>query len=186
MGKVKNAIIIVILIGLVGGYYFYLSNYKSTEEETVVTAVQDVLLKNLDNDYPPTPREVLKYYSDIAKCLCNEDYTEQQFEQMADKLLALYDEELVENNPRDEYIQTLRKDIDEFVQNGYSIVSYTTSKSTDVEEFTADGRMCARMYCTYSVKSGADYTSSRQVFILRRESETGRWKILGFDLVIPE
>ena len=98
MGKAKKAIIVVILVALVGGYYFYLSNYNGKEEETVVTAVQDVLLKNLDDDYPPTPREVLKYYSDITKCLYNEEYTESQLEQMADKLLALFDTELAENN----------------------------------------------------------------------------------------
>ncbi|MDE6983891.1 MAG: hypothetical protein K2O99_05055 [Lachnospiraceae bacterium] len=186
MGKAKKAAIIIILVVLVGGYYFYLTNFRYAEGETVVTAVQDVLLKNLDNDYPPTPREVLKYYSDITKCLYNEDYTEQQLEQMADKLLALYDEELAANNPREQYIQDLKKDVTEFLQNGYSIVSYTTSKSTDVEEFSQDGRKCARMYCTYSVKTGADYKSSKQVFILRRETETGRWKILGFELVNPE
>lgn len=186
MGKAKKAVIIVILVALVGGYYFYLSNYKTTEDETIVTAVQNVLLKNLDNDYPPTPREVLKYYSDVAKCLYNENYTQQQLEQMADQLLKIYDAELVENNPREQYIQDLKKDVSEFMENGYSILSYTTSKSTDVEEFTLDGRKCARMYCTYSVKAGADYKSSRQVFILRREQETGRWKILGFDLVVSE
>ena len=180
MGKAKKAIIVVILVALVGGYYFYLSNYNGKEEETVVTAVQDVLLKNLDDDYPPTPREVLKYYSDITKCLYNEEYTESQLEQMADKLLALFDTELAENNPRDQYIMDLKNEVKEFEENGYTIMSYTVSKSTDVEEFTEDGRKCARMYCTYSVKSGANYVSSKQVFILRRETETGRWKILGF------
>ncbi len=179
MGKAKKAIIVVILVALVGGYYFYLSNYNGKEEETVVTAVQDVLLKNLDDDYPPTPREVLKYYSDITKCLYNEEYTESQLEQMADKLLALFDTELAENNPRDQYIMDLKNEVKEFEENGYTIMSYTVSKSTDVEEFTEDGRKCARMYCTYSVKSGANYVSSKQVFILRRETETGRWKILG-------
>jgi len=186
MGKAKKIIIVIILVALVGGYYFYLSNYKNDEEETVITKVQDVLLRNLDNDYPPTPREVLRYYSDITECLYNENYTDQQLEQMADQLLALFDEELVENNPRDQYIVNLKKEVKEFADNGYSIISYTTSKSTDVEEFTEGGRKCARMYCTYSVKSGANYTSSRQLFILRRETETGHWKILGFDLVNPE
>lgn len=47
MGKIKVGIIIVILIAMVGGYYFYLSNFRDTDEETVVTEVQDVLLKNL-------------------------------------------------------------------------------------------------------------------------------------------
>ena len=41
MGKVKVGIIIVILIAMVGGYYFYLSNFRDTDEETVVTEVQD-------------------------------------------------------------------------------------------------------------------------------------------------
>ncbi|MDE7476802.1 MAG: hypothetical protein K2M91_02440 [Lachnospiraceae bacterium] len=186
MGKAKTAIIIVVLVVLVGGYYFYLSNYKNTDEETIITAVQDVLLRNLDNDYPPTPREVIKYYSDITKCLYNETYTEQQLEQMADKLLALYDEELAENNPREQYIKDLKDEINAFTNNGYSIVSYTTSKSTDVEEYTLGGRKCAKLYCSYSVKAGVDYKSSRQAFVLRREAETGHWKIFGFELVNPE
>ena len=186
MGKVKSAIIIVILVALVGGYYFYLSNYMKNDDETIVTAVQEVVLKNLEDDYPPTPREVLKYYSDITKCLYNEDYTEEQLGQMADKLLALYDEELAANNPREQYIKDLKEDVDEFLQSGYSIFSYQTSKSTDVEEYTYEGRRCAKMYCIYSVQTGADYKSSKQIFILRKETETGRWKILGFELVNPE
>lgn len=186
MGKAKGAVIIVILVAMIGGYYFYLSNRQNAEDETIVTAVQDVLLKNLETDYPPTPREVLKYYSDITKCLYNEDYTEQQLEQMADKLLGLYDEELVENNPREQYIKDLKKDVDEFLQNGYSIFNYTTSKSTDVEEYTDAGRKYAKLYCTYSVRSGPDIKASKQVFILRKDTETGHWKILGFDLVNPE
>jgi len=186
MGKVKVAIIVVILVALVGGYYFYLSNYMKNDDETIVTAVQDVLLRNLEDDYPPTQREVLKYYSDITKCLYNENYTEEQLEQMADKLLALYDEELVANNPREQYIQDLKEDVDEFLKNGYSIVTYQTSKSTDVEEYTYEGRRYAKMYCIYSVQTGADYKSSKQIFILRKEAETGHWKILGFDLVNAE
>ena len=186
MGKVKVAIIVVILVALVGGYYFYLSNYMKNDDETIVTAVQDVLLRNLEDDYPPTQREVLKYYSDITKCLYNENYTEEQLEQMADKLLALYDEELAANNPREQYIQDLKEDVDEFLKNGYSIVTYQTSKSTDVEEYTYEGRRYAKMYCIYSVQTGADYKSSKQIFILRKEAETGHWKILGFDLVNAE
>jgi hypothetical protein len=183
---VKGTILIIVLMALIVSYYFYLSNREKQTEENTVTAVQDVLLRNLDNNYPPTPREVIKYYSDITKCLYNESYTDDQLEQMADKLLALYDEELAENNPRDQYIEDLKSEISDFTSKGYSIVSYSTSTSTDVNEFTQDGRQCASLYCTYSVKSGSDYTSSKMQFILRKESSTGHWKILGFELVNPE
>lgn len=184
--KVKYVVVVVIMAALVVGYFFYLSNREADDETVVVTAVQNVLLKNLDTDYPPTPREVLRYYSEITKCLYNEEYTEEQLEQMADKLLALYDEELAANNPREQYIEDLKSDVQEFLDSGYSIASYSTSSSTDVEEYTSDGRQYAQLYCTYSIKSGADYVASKQVFVMRKEIGTGHWKILGFDLVVPE
>ena len=186
MGKMKIAIVVGILVVLLGGYFFYLSNYKMPKEEEVVTKVQEVLLKNLDTDYPPTPREVIKYYSEITKCLYNESYTEEQFEQMADKLLALYDSELAQNNPREQYLIDLKKDVNDFLGCNYSIVKYTTSTSTDVEYYTHEGRECAKLYCTYSIKSGANYKSSQQVFILRQDTDNGHWKILGFDIVTSE
>jgi flagellar basal body-associated protein FliL len=183
---IKGTIMIIVLMALVVGYYFYLSNREKEAEETEITAVQDVILRDLDTNYPPTPREVIKYYSDITKCLYNEKYSEDQLEQMADKLLALYDDELAENNPREQYIVSLKDEVETFKNNSYSIVNYSVSTSTDVEEFSQGGRQCASLYCTYSVKSGSEYTSSKQEFILRKDTATGHWKILGFELVNPE
>lgn len=180
--KIKGIIVVVILVILIGGYYFYLSNKEKVQEETTVSAVQDVILRNLETNYPPTPKEVVKYYSEISKCLYNETYTSEQLEQMADKLLAIYDDELVENNPRDQYIKDLKKDVDDFRESGYSITVYTPSASTDVVYDKIDGRECAKLYCTYSIKKGADYIASRQVFLLRKEVSTGHWKILGFEI----
>lgn len=182
MGKLKGVIIAIILVALVGGFYFYVSNVGENDDGVVVSAVQDVLLRNLDNDYPPTPRELIRYYGDITKCLYNEKYTDEQLEQMADKMLALYDDELAENNPRDQYILNLKGDIKDFSDKNYTIISYTTSSSTDVKEYTHEGRKCASLYCTYSIKTGADYVSSKQVFVLRKESGSGHWKIVGFDI----
>lgn len=182
MGKLKTVILVIIMIGLVGGYYFYLSNKQPAEEAVEVTAVSDVLLRNLETNYPPTPKEVVKYYSDITKCLYNENYTDEQFEQMADKMLKLYDEELLENNPRDQYLVALKSDVDTFLENKYTITSYTVSASTDVETSVMNGREYAKLYCTYTIKSGVDYSSSREIFELRREGKGGHWKILGFKI----
>ena len=183
MGKSKGVIIAVVLVALVGGFYFYVSNIGKDNDDVVVSAVQNVLLRNLDNDYPATPKELVKYYGDITKCLYNENYSEEQLAQMADKMIALYDDELAETNPRDQYIVDLKAAVKDFSDKNYTIISYTTSSSTDVEEYTHEGRKCASLYCTYSIKTGADYVSSKQVFVLRKESGTGHWKILGFDII---
>ena len=74
-GMIKGLIIGVILIGLVGGYYYYLTNKREdrSKEETVkATVVQEVLMRNLDNNYPPTPREVVKYFGELVQCMIGE------------------------------------------------------------------------------------------------------------------
>lgn len=179
--KMKPVVITLILIALIGGYFFYLSNKQQKEEPTVVTQVQNVLLRNLENNYPPTPKEVVKYYSEITKCLYNESYSEEQFEQMADKMLALYDDELLSNNPRETYLKSLKNDVDIFAQNKYTIASFSPSNSTDVETAIIDGREYAKLYCTYTIKTDANYSSSREIFELRKDSQ-GHWKILGFKI----
>ena len=93
---IKGILIGLVLIALVVGYYFYLSNRKPKEAaedtETTVSAVQKLLLKNIDDDYPPTPREVLKLYSDITVCFYSEDYTDEELTQLALQIEKLYDE----------------------------------------------------------------------------------------------
>lgn len=185
--KVKPIILIVILALIVGGYYFWLSNkVEPNEEEDIVTEVQEVILRDLDKNYPPTPKEVVKYYSDISKCLYNEKYTDEQLEKMADKLLAIYDDELAANNPREEYIESIKKDIADFKENSYTITTYTPSASTDVEEYTVAGRECAELYCTYTIRTGVASSNNLQRFILRKDVETKHWKILGFDVPVEE
>ena len=174
MGKAKTAIIIVVLAALIGGYYFYLSNKTETPKETKVSAVQDVILRDLDKNYPPTPKEVVKYYSELSKCLYNEKYSTEEFEQMADKMLALYDDELLEANPRDQYLMDLNSAISDFRKQDYSITTFTPSQSTDVEESVVKGRECAKLYCTYTIKSGASYSTSLEVFELRKD-QAGHW-----------
>lgn len=184
--KAKPVILIAIMALLIGGYYFYLSNKAEATNEEAVTAVQNVLLKNLEKNYPPTPKEVVKYYSEISKCLYNETYTEEQLAQMADKLLAIYDDELAANNPREDYIKSIKSDVKTFHDSGYTISTYTPSSSTDVEEYTLAGRQCAELYCNYTIRTGANYVTSQQRFILRKDAENGHWKILGFDIPIEE
>lgn len=186
MGKKwKTVIIVAIMVALVVGYYFYLSNKTKTEEETVVTQVQEVLLRNMENNYPPTPKEVVKYYSEIMKCLYNETYTDEQLEEMLDKMMKLYDEELLEKNPRENLLTGLKEAIADYSENNYTIVSYTPSNSTDVETSVIDGQECAKLYCTYTIKSGTNYTSSRLIYELRKDAD-GHWKILGFKNDIGE
>lgn len=182
-GGIKIIIIGVVLAVLVIGYYFHLSNktQKPAEEVVESTRVQNVLMRDLEKNYPPTPKEVIKYFNEISMCFYNEKYTDDELEQLAVKIQGIYDTELIANKPQEQYIDDLKNDIAEMKANDQSISSYQLPASTDVEFFSEDGNSCARIYCTYSIRQGTSMIQSRLVFILRQNEEK-RWKIFGWDL----
>lgn len=184
--KISIALVIIIFVVGIGGYYYYLNNSAPKEEKVQVSAVSNVLLKNMDKNYPPTPKEVIKYYSEIMKVLYNESYTEEDLEKLADRMLLLYDEDLAANNPRDSYIIALKGDVAEYARNGYKIVNANISSSTDVEFGKVEGREVAKLYCYYSIQAGAEYKTSAVIYELRKEKSSGHWKILGFKTLTEE
>ena len=182
-GGVKIVIIGIVLAVLVVGYFFYLSNKGKEKQEEVVesTQVQIVLMRDLDKNYPPTPKEVVKYFSEISRCFYNESYTDDELYELAMKIQGLYDEELIANKTEEQYLEDLKSDIVEMKSNDRSISSYELSASTDVEEFYENGYSCARLYCTYNIRQGTQIYGSRVVFVLRKD-EDGHWKIFGWEL----
>lgn len=184
---VKIIIIGICITALVVGYYYYLSNRNVPQPEEVVpedevlTVTQRTLLRNLDTNYPPTPREVIKYFSEITQCFYNEENTEEEIEELGLKIRGLYDSELVANQTQEEYLAALKEDIDEFKQQGRTIASFTLSASVDVDTFSENGYEWARLYCIYGVEQGGLLYNSNIVFILRKD-EQGHYRIFGWQL----
>lgn len=179
----KLIIIGCILAALVVGFYFYLANKTkgSGEDEAVtVTKTQQVLARNLEINYPPSPKEVLKYYCDITQCFYNESHTDEEVEKLAMQIQLLYDDELVANQT--EYLQNLTDEIAAMKKADMKISSYSTSASTDVEFFTKDGFDWARLYCIFNIRKSTKILNTNERFLMRRD-EAGHWKIYGWELV---
>lgn len=179
----KVTIIGIALACLIVGYYSYLNRraHEQAEANPKVTKVDEVLARNLENNYPPTPKEVVKYYSELTKCFYNEEYSQGQMEEMADKARQLYDAQLLENNEWGSYIINLQAEIDEYKENEREISSYFVASSTDVDYFTQDGFEFARLLCSYTLRQGGSYAKVNEIFLLRRD-EDNHWKIFGWEL----
>lgn len=186
MNKARLGLLITVFAIGIMAYFAYFSYKKDAimEENTVATAVQEVLLKDLDKNYPPTPKEVVKFYSEISKCYYNENYTEEELDKMAHKMWSLFDKELQQNNPEEQYLYDLKVDIQDFHEHNYKISSYSPSSSTDVEYFEDNGRECAKLYCTYTMRNGGAFSTTKEVFMLRKDKDTEHWKILGFEVAV--
>lgn len=179
----KLIIIGVILVGLVLGYYFYISNKRETHdlEEPIeqITVVQQLLAKNIAKNYPPTPKEVVKLYADITTAFYTQEYSDDQFNQLAFKIRELYDDELLEANAPDEYLDRLKREVILFKEQGTIVSSYSTSSSTDVFYFSEDGYNFARLNLAFTLKNGKTAGLVNEVFVLRKDAD-GHWKIYGW------
>ena len=183
--NIKMICIIAFIVVLVLGYFYYVSNVrdkKTTETDAKATKVQEVIMKDLETRYPPTPKEVVKFYSQISQCLYNEVYTDEELREMAIQMQKMYDDELAAINPLDKYIEDLKFDIQSMKEKSCTISSYATSASTDVDYFTEDGFEWARLHCVYSIRAGSQMApASDQLFLLRKDS-VGHWRIYGWML----
>ena len=177
-------IILVIVVVLVLAFYYYFANIRAVDTSEAVaevraSKVEGVLLYNLDNRYPPTPREVVRFFAETTQCLYNETYNDADFAAMGAQIYKLYDEELKEENPWDVYLIDLRGEIDARRAMEYALSSYLLSGSIDVVYFHEDGYDYARLHCLFTLRQGTTFTPSEHQFLLRKD-EDGRWKILGW------
>ncbi len=178
----RTLIIIIILIVAVTGYYCYLVNRPSGEvEKEELSAVQEVLVKDISLNYPPTVKEVIKYYNEITKCLYNEEYTQEELEELARRQRELYDEELLKQNEWGVHIINLTAEMVAFQESGRKMVGCNVGASTDVVYFEQDGYSFARIPCSYTVVQNSESTTTMHIFLLRKDA-SDHWKIYGWDL----
>ncbi len=180
---IKGMILLAVLVCLVLGYYFYLSNRDVPETETtdaeIMTMTQRALARNLETNYPPSPREVVKYFSEITQCFYNEEHSEEELKALGLQMRGIYDDELIANQTEEEYLDLLQKDIDEYKANDRTISAYSPSSSVDVENFSQDGYEWARLYCVYDIEQDSLLYQTTLCFILRKD-ENDHYKIYGW------
>ena len=178
-------IVFVVLAIAVVGLFFYVSNRAKAVEDgrtQQMTPVQEILSRNLETNYPPTPKEVLKFYSEITRCFYSEEYTDEELAKLAVLSRKLFDDELVANQTDEQYLSALKFDIESWKNDKKVISSYSVSSSTDVQEYSYGGREWAQLYCIYSIRMGTNVAPVQEHFIMRKD-ERGHWKILGWELV---
>lgn len=178
-GPKSVAVIAVMFITVFALYYYLTNKVQRNDPEVETSAVEDVLLRNLEKDYPPTVREVIKYYNDIMNCYYSESPTDEEIGKLADKAMELYDAELVEFQDEATYIEDLKAEIATFEAADTVLSHVALSSSTAVEYYTYNGRDCAQIRCIYTMRQKTNLMTIKEVYVLRKD-DSGRWKILGW------
>lgn len=184
MKNVKYVIIAIACICVIcAGFYFFSQDNK--EKEADLTEIEKVIVKDLEKNYPKTPREVVKFYNKIVKCYYGDEPTEAQLNDLVDQMLFLLDDDLLLRNPRDEYYNSVVSDIAQYKEEKKQLVSTDVCDSNDVKYVTdnkngeTEKDELAYVNASYFIKDDGEFGYSYQQFVLRQD-EDGRWKILTF------
>ena len=178
-GPKSAAVLAVMVITVFALYYYLVNKVERSSPEVETTAIQDVLLRNLETDYPATVREVIKYYNEIMSCYYSESPTDEELKDLADKALELYDTELVNFQSEEMYLADLNTEIAGFASSGTVLSHVALSSSTAVDYFTYNGRECAQISCIYTMRQKTSMMTIKEIYVLRKD-DNGRWKILGW------
>lgn len=182
MKKNMSAVVLaVICIALIVGVFWQINRSRDASVEDMVnlTEVQKVITIDLDKNYPETPREVVKTYNRILSCFYREEYTEEELRDLGNQARKLFDQELLDNNPEEEYFKSLKADIEDYHEKSKVIASTSVCDSNDVKYQTIDGDECAYVTASYFINENKQFSRTYQTYVLRKD-EDGKWKILVF------
>ena len=180
----RVGVAVICMVAIVVGYYYYLSHKNASikvDENVELSEVQTIIDKDFDNDYPVTPRSVVKWYNRIITAYYGEDYSDEEFTNLALQERCLLDEDLLELNPESQYLVSLTTEVQDYKNRNRRIVSSSVSDSSDIEYRTVNGYECAYVSAYYFIREGSSYDRTYEDFCLRKDSE-GKWKILTWQL----
>lgn len=178
-------VFMVLFAAVVIGIYFAITRNKdnsSTKEIPAETSEADTLIKkDLDWEYPATPREVLKLYCRITKCLYNDDLTDEQIKKLVSQVRNLYSFELLENNAEDEQIAFIKGDRAEYKKDKKTIFSFAIDSASNIEYMDTKAGKTAVIKMYFTLKAGAQMDRSFEEFSLIQQDD-GKWKIAAWRL----
>ena len=181
---VRIGVAVICMVAIVLGYYYYLANRNSSvkaEENVELSEVEAILEKDFVNDYPATPRAVVKWYNRIITAYYAEDFTDEELDAMADQARMLLDDDLLAYNTKSQYMISLTDEIEDYHNRSRLIVSSSVCDSREVNYETVNGYECAYVSAYYFIREGSSYTRTYEDYCLRKDSN-GHWKILTWQL----
>lgn len=184
--KKRGGVIVLILIAVLIVGAFALVTYrtpKSAEQTAEVEEKDELMNKNIEVNYPTTPREVMKLYNRYILCLYGvegDKLTDDEVRALGRKMRVMYDEELLASNSEEANLEKLMQEITAFRDDGKVIIQANVCDSNEVDYIDVEDSSGALLESSYFIKKGSkEFSRTYQQYLMRKD-ESGNWKILGF------
>lgn len=187
-GKKSTITTIIVMLLLAAGIIWMFVRVNKKENEDKVEAVHEetelekLLSKDLKQEYPPTAREVIKFYSRIlCQIYKGEELQEEELEGLAEQLRELYSEELLAQNTKESHLEELKKEIEQYSLTNRKVLGYQVEKANSAIHWTAEEKEFQRLIAVYSILENKNNISVYEEFLLCLEDS--KWKIMGWKKV---
>lgn len=176
----KNLVVLLLFIVVIGGFVYMrmgdgLLKNKDISKET---EYEHLAKKDILANYPASPKEVLKLYQRYTKALYTEKLADEQINILTKQLRLLLDEELLQKNPLEEHLVSLKSEIASYKEQKKKITNYVV-KTDDLKEWEKGDEKYVSLVSTLGIKEGSTNDVVAQKYTLRLDDD-GRWKVISF------
>ncbi|MBQ8799144.1 MAG: hypothetical protein IJZ55_06240 [Lachnospiraceae bacterium] len=178
--KLLSVSVILVLACAVVALYWYIDRSGKEAEEPVNTVAEQILARDMVNNYPPTPYAVTEFYCGIVECIYSADTTQEQLERLVELQRSLFDEEFAALNPYEELLETTKKELEDAKEKKLVFTGYILDKASNVTKWKREGKEYASLMFQLMSSSENGSGGSYRNMIMRKDSN-GKYKILGWE-----
>ena len=185
--KGKNAKLLTMLVSISVIIVFAYIGFSNRNEEKAneeaqkenITKLDKTILKNLEEEYPASVHEVIKYYCNVLQCMFNGEVSDKQIDQLIDKERMLFDKELLKVNEYSEFVKGRYSEIKQYKKKKITIVKFLVDESDNIKYWQNNKSKMASIKVKIYL-GGERYSSFTQKYVLRQD-EDSKWKILSWE-----
>jgi hypothetical protein len=181
MAKFRTGIglVMIVLFGI-SCYIYAGSRKEATVAEEAQSEANELLVRDIENNYPDSPRKVIEYYSDIMICFYETGTDSDTVDKLAERSRLLFDTDLLENNPEGIFYENIKNQVEAFHNEHIKITLYTMGAESDVKYAEVEKNEYATVTVKYYLRDDGGTSIYTYIdFLLRRDIDK-RWKILGW------
>lgn len=171
-------VILVLALGIIA-LYWYIDRSDREVREPAGTVAEQVIARDLEKNYPPTPYAVAELYCDIVKGIYDKDTTEKQLETLVQMQLQMFDEEFAELNPYEALLDATKEELSEAEEKKIVFAGYVVDRASNVEKWKSDSVEYASIQLQFITTGGSGRSTVSRTLIMRRDADK-RYKILGW------
>jgi len=178
---IAEIITIALVVVAILAVFFVVVRIKNNGEKKPAnqTEAEKILERDLDRNYPFTPREVMKLYCRVLKCIQNEELTDSEITDLVIFQRQMFDDEFLAANPEGQYVASVAQSRLDARKIPSTMTSYKVELDSGVDKWTAKDGEFAKLVVYFSMKNANSYESFYQEYLLRKDDK-GRYKIVGW------